>query len=100
MAAVVAVKNKKRKHTRRGSGTHEDRKGVKEYQVAELDVEKGDEKPHQNGGLIDFDYDQWKVETDAKNDIENGDVIGIITMEDVMEELLQVPHLPKKLLLL
>jgi len=106
MAAVVAVKQKKRKLSRRSN--QEDRKGVKEYHVAESDIEKGDEKPHyvyRNGSSdpsSDTEYEQLRGEEEYMNhedmekpkpDIEHGDVIGIITMEDVMEELLQVPIL-------
>lgn len=106
MAAVVATKQRKRKLSRRTS-QREERNGVKKYQVADADIEKGAVKPHtfgnggNNGGepSRNTEYEQLKEEAEhnledsnkQKPDVEEGDVIGIITMEDVMEELLQVP---------
>ncbi|KAG0553423.1 hypothetical protein KC19_12G010400 [Ceratodon purpureus] len=104
MAAVVATHQRKRKLTRRTS-QKEDRNGVKEYQVAEVDIEKGAVKAHahrngeNDGGEPSSNAEHEHLKEDAdynlengdkqKPDVEEGDVIGIITMEDVMEELLQ-----------
>uniref|UniRef100_A0A7I4CNL2 CNNM transmembrane domain-containing protein n=1 Tax=Physcomitrium patens TaxID=3218 RepID=A0A7I4CNL2_PHYPA len=97
MAAVVAVKPRKRKFTKRASFGHhrEDRKGVKEYQSAETDIERADEKAHahSNGEEPSTPTSDCDCNGDAgekhRHDVEDGDVIGIITMEDVIEELLQ-----------
>jgi metal transporter CNNM len=105
MAAVVATKQRKRKFSGRTS-QKEERNGAKEYQVAEADIEKGAVKaPGRRDGANDgepscnTEYEQLKEGAEytlengdkQKPDVEEGDVIGIITMEDVMEELLQVP---------
>ena len=101
MAAVVATKQRKRNFTRRTS-QREGRNGVKEYQIAEADVEKGVVKAHahrngENDGGEQSSNREYETEYNVedgdkqKPDVEEGDVLGIITMEDVMEELLQVP---------
>lgn len=103
MAAVVATKQRKRKFSGRTS-QKEERNGAKEYQVAEADIEKGAVKApgHRDGAnagepSYNTEYEQLKEGAEytlengdkQKPDVEEGDVIGIITMEDVMEELLQ-----------
>jgi metal transporter CNNM len=97
MAAVVKVKSNKRKFTKRASfGAHkEERKGFKEYHIAEVDTENKsphaklngessykpiEEKPNSETGRHD----------DGAEGLDEVDVVGIITMEDIMEELLQV----------
>lgn len=113
MAAVVKVKNSKKKLTKKGSFPaykEVEKKGFKDFHVSGADLERGlDSQPkvsdnlrglsNRNGGeswngevgrAPEDDSIEGISEAAEAEDVENGDVIGIITMEDVMEELLQV----------
>jgi len=100
MAAVVAIRQRKKWPSFRQK---EEKNGLKEYQVAEAGIEEGDiEKAyaHRNGGgepsrnaehePLEGEADYNREDGNKPKHIQEGDVIGIITMEDVMEELLQV----------
>ena len=99
MAAVVKVKSNKRKFTKRASfGAHkEERKGFKEYHIAEVDTEKLPKSPYakMNGESSHKPIEENSNSETGRHDdgaegLDEVDVIGIITMEDIMEELLQV----------
>jgi hypothetical protein len=88
MAAVTKVKSKGERSPsgKRKASLKPQKTGLTN---AEVDIEKG--KQDESSLLVKQVH---KVEEDEYHDIDAGTVIGIITLEDVMEELLQVNSSP------